>query len=319
MSRTEARPRLIDVFQQNERFLSALQLVAFMAGMGLELSIADFRAALTGDRKSIAIFIFCQYFVGPALAVAVINFLQLPFGAAVGLILIACMPGGTFSNVITFWGRGNAPLSVALTASTTLASIVTVPIWLNHLLARSTADLDAQAFSVVVRTPFLKILFDVTTLLLAPLVVGMIVRARLEERRRELIERAARALIRLGTALLVAIVILSMLSGRARPADFSPSILVGVIVFCVICQQSGMIPIRIIGGRPVNRLAIGIELTIRDVNLAILLFTTLYPNPADRLTQAALETYYVLLCYGFTSLAAAIVTIIVYRVILKEK
>ena len=46
---------------------------------------------------------------------------------AVGLMLIACAPGGVTSNVITKFANGDVALSVTLTAVVSLVSIISVP------------------------------------------------------------------------------------------------------------------------------------------------------------------------------------------------
>jgi len=53
----------------------------------------------------------------------------------VGVVLLAACPGGTTSNLLTHMARGDVALSVSLTAITSLASVVTVPLVLMVALA----------------------------------------------------------------------------------------------------------------------------------------------------------------------------------------
>src|SRR5699024_80297 len=58
--------------------------------------------------------------------------LGLPAEIAVGVILVGCCPGGTASNVITWFARGDVALSVAITSVSTLLAPLVTPalVWL---------------------------------------------------------------------------------------------------------------------------------------------------------------------------------------------
>src|SRR5262245_34967798 len=110
------------------------QLILFMTGMGATLRPADFTRIVREPRSLLAA-LACQYGLVPLLAVG-LNHLLVPRdqpGFAIGLILIAAMPGGAMSKFFTYLGRGNLALSATLTAGTTLASLVTVPLLLRLL------------------------------------------------------------------------------------------------------------------------------------------------------------------------------------------
>jgi BASS family bile acid:Na+ symporter len=66
-------------------------------------------------------------FLGYALAVA----LGLPPALAIGVILIGCMPGGTTSNIFTYFSKGALALSIMMTICSTLAAVVMVPALLS--------------------------------------------------------------------------------------------------------------------------------------------------------------------------------------------
>jgi BASS family bile acid:Na+ symporter len=66
--------------------------------------------------------------------------LDTPF--AVGLILVACCPGGTASNVVAYLARANVALSVLMTMVSTFAAIAMTPL-LTRLLAGALVEVDA--------------------------------------------------------------------------------------------------------------------------------------------------------------------------------
>ena len=65
----------------------------------------------------------------------------------IGLSLVACCPGGTASNVVTYLARADMPLSVAMTAASTLGAVVMTPL-LSSLLIGQLVPVDALALLV---------------------------------------------------------------------------------------------------------------------------------------------------------------------------
>ncbi len=116
-------------------------LAIIMLGMGITLSIEDFRAVARMPRAVAAGFVG-QYTIMPFLGWAIAHALQLPDQFAVGLILVACCPGGTASNVVTFLAKGNVALSVLMTMCSTFAAVVMTPL-LTKWLAGTFVPVDA--------------------------------------------------------------------------------------------------------------------------------------------------------------------------------
>jgi bile acid transporter len=112
-----------------ETKLLGIMMMVIMLGMGASLTFKDFAIAL---RKPQGIFVglICQYGIMPALAFGLATALQLPPAYAVGLILMGCMPGGTTSNIFTYFSKGDLSLSILMTMGSTLCAIVMVPVTL---------------------------------------------------------------------------------------------------------------------------------------------------------------------------------------------
>jgi BASS family bile acid:Na+ symporter len=102
-------------------------LAVIMLGMGITLSLDDFKSVLRMPRAVAAGFV-AQYLIMPFLGWAVASGLKLPTGYAVGLILVGCCPGGTASNVVTYLARANVALSVLMTMCSTFGAIVMTPL-----------------------------------------------------------------------------------------------------------------------------------------------------------------------------------------------
>ena len=64
----------------------------------------------------------------PFLGWSIGHLMALPRDIAVGLVLVACCPGGTASNVVAFLARANVALSVSMTAISTMLAVVLTPV-----------------------------------------------------------------------------------------------------------------------------------------------------------------------------------------------
>jgi len=116
-------------------------LAVIMLGMGITLSVDDF-ARVAIRPGTVAAGFVAQFLIMPTAGwlVATLCDLETPF--AVGLILVACCPGGTASNVVTYIARADVALSVLMTTCTTLGAVVLTPL-LTKLLAGRLVEVDA--------------------------------------------------------------------------------------------------------------------------------------------------------------------------------
>jgi BASS family bile acid:Na+ symporter len=121
-------------------------LGVIMLGMGLTLGLDDGRR-VAHRRRALAAGVALQYTVMPLLGWTLAWLYDLPTPLAVGLILVACCPGGTASNVITFLARADVALSVAMTAVSTLLAVLMTPL-LSAWLAGSRVAVPAAGLFV---------------------------------------------------------------------------------------------------------------------------------------------------------------------------
>jgi len=258
-------------YPQYEYYLACIQLVFFMLGMGAKLAPADFVDVFRRPRSLLFGLIY-QIGIGPLIALAITRMTDLEPGIGVGLVLVALMPGGSVSKVFTHLGRGNVALCIALSVCSTLATIVTVPLLLPSLAA----GFVPEGFTM----PVERVVSEVGMFLLVPLCLGMIV-ARLAPGRRRLFTRTC---VYIGWAVVIVMVTGSLGSGRIRPAQYGWQAPAAIIVFCLLSQQGSMLPFYLRRWPRPDRLAVGIEVTMRNMNLALLLQATprlLPPSIAD--------------------------------------
>lgn len=132
-----------------------------MLGMGITLSLDDFKTALTMPR-SIGMGLAAQFILMPSSAWLIATFLNLPDAFKVGLILVACCPGGTASNVVAYLAKANVALSVLMTMCSTAAAIVLTPI-LTSWLAGQYVPVDGwKLFASMIKIVLLPIVLGVS-------------------------------------------------------------------------------------------------------------------------------------------------------------
>ena len=108
------------------KVLLPLILFFIMFSLGLGLRGRDFSRVLKFP-VAFGIGLLNQIVLLPLVALGLAHLFGLEAMFAVGLMILALCPGGVTSNLLAKLAGGNAPLSISLTAITSLLSIGTVP------------------------------------------------------------------------------------------------------------------------------------------------------------------------------------------------
>lgn len=154
-------PSTFSWFVNGAPFSYSLSLGLIMLAMGLTLEFKDLVNLFKQRPFSILAGCVAQYAIMPSLGLLISKFLGLSPAVSVGLILLACCPGGTASNVVTLIARGDVPLSIVMTTCTTLASVLLTPL-LTKYLAGTYVPVDAIKLSV-----------STLQVVVAPLILGL--------------------------------------------------------------------------------------------------------------------------------------------------
>ena len=131
-------------------------LAIIMLSMGLTLSFEDFVRILKIP-KSILLGVGLQYTIMPLLGYGLALFFQLPIDFVIGMVLVACCPGGTASNVVCFIAKTNIALSVSLTTISTLLAVFFTPllttIWVESLSMELTGlTIEVDTLGLLIKT-----------------------------------------------------------------------------------------------------------------------------------------------------------------------
>ena len=127
-----------------------------MLNMGLTLSFEDFSRVIKLP-KSILLGVGLQYILMPGLGYALALAFELPIDFVIGLVLVACCPGGTASNVVCFIAKTNVALSVSLTTCSTLLAVLLTPLlttwWVESISLELTGlKVDVDTMGLLLKT-----------------------------------------------------------------------------------------------------------------------------------------------------------------------
>lgn len=148
-----------------------ISIIVIMVGLGLSLTIADFRRIVFYPQALVA-GAFAQILIVPLLAFLLVSTMDLPALLAVGCIVIAACPGGTVSNVYTFLARGTLALSIALTVISSIVAVAVLPFFTGLALEHFAGGVSDKP----VRLPFWRTVGYLLAVILLPVGLGMFIR-----------------------------------------------------------------------------------------------------------------------------------------------
>lgn len=143
-------------------------LALLMFDLGLSLEGKDF---LLVFQKPKAVFagMLGQLVFLPAIALGLCMAIGLDPRFAIGLMLIACCPGGSSSNVFSKLMKGDVALSVSLTAISSIITLFTMPVlmqWVSAYFGKS----------VNITLPVGNLLVQNLVTMLLPIIIGIVIR-----------------------------------------------------------------------------------------------------------------------------------------------
>lgn len=146
-----------------EQAILALMIFVIMLGMGASLTPRDFILAL---KRPYGLFIgvVSQFGFMPLIGFILATTLPVNDTLKIGILIMACMPGGTTSNIFTYFSKGNLALSVLMTVTSTVFGVILIPIVL--VVYAGALDLDIPRENIIATL----------VLLLVPVAIGMVLR-----------------------------------------------------------------------------------------------------------------------------------------------
>ncbi len=104
-----------------------LSLAFIMFSLGLGLTLDDFTLVFR-EPKAFGIGLTNQMIVLPIVGFGIATLADLDGELAVGIMILACCPGGVTSNILTKLAKGDTALSISYTAVVSVVTVVTLPL-----------------------------------------------------------------------------------------------------------------------------------------------------------------------------------------------
>lgn len=141
-------------------------LIVLMFLLGTELNKDSF-INVARNPKAVILGMTGQIIMLPAIAFVLAWLLDMPPVYFMGLVLIACCPGGSSSNVFSMLAKGDVALSVTLTAVSSIITLFTLPI-----IMELTSLFVSLNSGISIELPVDKLLVQNIVLLFVPLLAG---------------------------------------------------------------------------------------------------------------------------------------------------
>lgn len=264
-------------------------LALIMFGMGLSLTIADFKRLLNTPR-AVSLGLFGQMICLPLMAFLLCLAFSVEPHIAIGLMVLAACPGGTSSNLLSHIGRANLALSVSLTAITTVICVVSTP-WLIKFSVDYFTILPDEPFSL------LNTSLSLLVITLIPIVIGMSVRhfaldfANLTE-----------AFFRhLSTLFLITMIILISIDEKEMIMNSFPDVFILTFSLNILATVVGVIIARLGRLNDNDAVTLGIEIGTQNATMSILISVSFLNNSEYAIASGV---------YGVTMYIGAFILII---------
>ena len=238
-------------------------LAVVMASLGLSLTVDDFKRIFVFPR-GVLIGLANLMLISPFLAFGVAEVYGLAAVLAVGLVLLGASPGGTTANMLTHLARGDTALSVTMTAISSVAAVVTVPLFLGLAIEHFDASglgSDVEMGSVVARV------FLIT---LVPLAIGMTVRRR----KADWVERHGDLVRRVSLIAFVIVVLAAVVAESGELVDNFGDVAAAAVTLNVLAMTVSFTIARLARLDDRQSTAIAMELGVHNATLAIAVATT---------------------------------------------
>ena len=107
--------------------LLPLSLIFIMFTLGTGLTVQNFQHIIN-QPKALILGLVNQMIFLPLITFIILSFVNLPMEMAVGMMILACCPGGVTSNMLARFAKGDIALSISLTAIVSIATVFTLPL-----------------------------------------------------------------------------------------------------------------------------------------------------------------------------------------------
>lgn len=234
-------------------------------GIGLTLTIDDFKRIFI-QPKAVVVALGFQMIALPLLAFLICFVAPIKNEFKVGLIILACSPGGSTSGFISYLLKANIALSVSLTAINSLLTLVSIPLLVSLALSVFMAE------STHITLPVIPSIIQIFIVIIVPTFIGVAVRY-FHESFAIRIEKIVRVLM------IVLLLVVYAIKFFANPENGGANILISdyveilpvAVIFNLVCIIFGYFFIKLFSLDHKTGITTSVETSVHNTPLAILL------------------------------------------------
>jgi len=241
----------------------ALSLALVMFGVALHLRPEDFRRVFT-QPKAALVGLGSQFLLLPALTVVLVWVWRPQPSLSLGMLLVACCPGGTMSNFLTLLARGNAALSVSLTAVGSALALFLTPA--NFAFWQARLPVASPLVASIGMDPW-QLVGSLLVMLLLPLVLGMVAGSRFPDA----VARLRKPFNRLSMLIFFGFLVYAIQANASLFWRWAGALFLLVLVHNALAYGMGYVVGRAFRLPTADVRAISIETGIQNAGLALVL------------------------------------------------
>ncbi|PKM22941.1 MAG: bile acid:sodium symporter [Gammaproteobacteria bacterium HGW-Gammaproteobacteria-14] len=255
-------------------------IALMMLGVSLQLKVNDFSRIIREPKAPVAGMI-AQFLLLPMVTCFATWLLQVPAEFALGMILVASCPGGTFSNVMTWMARANVAVSVTMTAVSSLVAVVMTPLnfalygWLNPQTRPLLQQISIDPAGL---------LLLVALVLALPILLGMAAGRRFPG----LAERSEQPMRWLSLGIFLAFIVLAFQKNYGLFMEHADRILLLVVAHNAMALIVGNLVGRVAHLPLADRRAVTMEVGIQNSGLGLMILFTFFPQAGGMILITAL-------------------------------
>ncbi len=246
-----------------------LALAVIMLGMGLSLTIQDFKR-ITIAPKPVIIGLINQLILLPLVTFVLILVFGIKTELAVGFMILAACPGGATSNLISHLAKGDTALSITLTAISSIVTVISIPFIVNFAIVRFMPNgeaLQLNVFGTVIAVVIITII---------PVSIGMLIH-KVAPGFSRLMERPVKIL---SAIFLFLIILAAILKEKENILGFFQQAGPVALVLNIVTLALGYFASRLFSLPKDQSRTISIESGIQNGTLGITIAATLIGNSA---------------------------------------
>jgi bile acid:Na+ symporter, BASS family len=243
-----------------------IALAIIMLGLGLHLTIDDFKRVIQRP-KAVLIGLGCQMLILPVICFFIAKGFGLAPALAVGMMLLATSPGGTSANLYSHLFKGDVALNISLTAINSVLAIVTIPFFVNFAMEQFVGT------GQFIPLQFKKVL-EVIAIVLIPVLIGMVVNAKLPSFARSMDKPVKIA----SAGILFILVLVILLRERANVPSYFAQVGLPALIFNLFSLLIGYYAGKIGKLSEGESRAIAFEIGVHNGTLAIYLALVVLAN-----------------------------------------